>query len=106
MDIIVPAITTPKQITTHNFYPINPLSAFRFSESDIPAKIDSPAAVHPAGLLYDYSTFTLLLNLSSISAAITPTTRQITLTARWPGTVNPSNGMIITVAAITIPMIP
>ena len=54
----------------------------------------------------DYSTFTLLLNLSRSSAITIPAAIQIMFTIAVPALMNPDTGMIITVAAITIPMIP
>ena len=54
----------------------------------------------------DYSTFTLLLNLSRSSAITIPAAIQIMFTIAVPAFVKPDTGMIITVAAITIPMIP
>ena len=53
-----------------------------------------------------YGTFTKLLKRSSSSAAIMPTAIQIRLITADRGSVNPENGIVITVAAITIPMIP
>ena len=53
-----------------------------------------------------YSTFTRLLNLSSASAQMIPTTMQITLTIAEPAVIKLFIGMIMTVAAITMPTMP
>ena len=53
-----------------------------------------------------YSTFTRLLNLSSASAQMIPTTMQITLTIAEPAVIKLFTGMIMTVAAITMPTMP
>ena len=54
-----------------------------------------------------YSVSTLWLNLSSSSAITMPQTMQITLTRHWDtDAVKLEKGMIITVAAMTMPMIP
>ena len=53
-----------------------------------------------------YSTVTLLLKRSRRTAATTPTIRQMTFGSAVAPFQKLEKGMIITVAAITIPMIP
>ena len=67
-----------------------------------------PLAAEGAGTAgqADYSTFTLLLNLSRSSAITIPAAIQIMFTIAVPALIKPDTGMIMTVAAITIPMIP